>query len=549
MENSQTWQKFRRPLTYLAALAVYAIIAIPLSYRHREHLHADLVAYIRRAIYFCQGDFYHFITGYWSPFISISIAPFLGIFKMDGLYAAHAMIAVWGGLLVIAFGLFLDSFFDFHWIWKLAAMIVVAAHTATVGQRQITPDPILSACLLAYFAALYHPRLHRPRGYVLAGLLGGMAYLGKGYGFPFVAIHLPMTFILRALTPRRAPVTSRAAVAPLRGLAFAIIGFLLAAGPWVAAISCRYHHLTFSTAGPIAHAIVGPSPSARIFPPFTPPQAPYIIDWENPESITHVLWSPFSSRQNFYWQLQIIGGNAKRMYNDFCAFDLLHLCAISVVLGALAAVGVLPLKTQRMKVTWLLLTILLYCAGFLPMFYTDRYMSWLILPLTLVLFLIIILDVRLPRRPVFKGRSAFEYAPNILAVILLISLALAAGRLIEMDFQTRPSGIYRGIAHDIIAAGLRGPIASNDRIKTYYVALHTGQRFVGFPPDLDPQVADRKLHEAGVRMLILWPDDYSSRFNQEAAECAAAVAKLPTWQKVPRRKQSIEIFVPAEAAR
>jgi len=176
-------------------------------------------------------------------------------------------------------------------------------------------------------------------------------------------------------------------------------------------------------------------------------------------------------------------------------------------------------------------------------------MSWLILPLTLVLFLIIILDVRLPRRPVFKGRSAFEYAPNILAVILLISLALAAGRLIEMDFQTRPSGIYRGIAHDIIAAGLRGPIASNDRIKTYYVALHTGQRFVGFPPDLDPQVADRKLHEAGVRMLILWPDDYSSRFNQEAAECAAAVAKLPTWQKVPRRKQSIEIFVPAEAAR
>src|SRR3954471_11186652 len=79
----------RRQLMYfLLPLLVYVAIAAPMAVVNRERINPDAVAYIRRGIYLARGDFYHSVSGYWSPLISWCIAPLVAG-GMDGLHAAR----------------------------------------------------------------------------------------------------------------------------------------------------------------------------------------------------------------------------------------------------------------------------------------------------------------------------------------------------------------------------------------------------------------------------------------------------------------------------
>jgi hypothetical protein len=535
-----------RLLGYALALLTYVVLLVPQIARHQNRIHADLIAYVRRATYLWQGDFYHFISGYWSPLICLSIAPLAEAFKMDGIHAAHIAIGIWGALLVVAFGLFLDTFTTLPRLWKLGAMIVVAAATSAVGSRNVTPDPILAAMLLLYFAAKFHPRLQRPGGYFLMGILGGFAYLAKAYGFPFVIVHLPASCLMLA---KLAPTDAAAAGGWLgRGLkmaAIAMAGFALIAGPWVAIISWRYGHFTFSTTGTIAHAIVGPpGESRRIFPPYVVPEDPYLIAWENPELIEHHRWSPLASRQNFVRQLEIIWFNAKSIGLVLRGFDLIWLTPVFLSVAVLAAVSGKLLKGERWKIAWLLLTILLYCGGFLPVYFIPRYIHWLVMPLCLALGLMLIQQLRLGGLE-SKARLVRSAACILLGVSAMIVIA---GNFVK-DMAARDSLVFRNIANDFRKFGLKGPIAGNDRVKGFNVAYYAGEKYVALPLSGDALEADRRLADAGVGIMLIWKEPTPTVDVAERPNIAADIRRLPRWKRITLpQAPSTEILVPADSA-
>src|SRR5207253_8970198 len=166
--------------------------------------------------------------------------------------------------------------------------------------------------------------------------------------------------------------------------------------------------------------------NARVFPTYALPPHPYIIDCENPEDLIHRRWSPFSSFFNFHWQLNVMRRNAISIIRCLAGFDLAYIGAAALLLALLASVRILPLdaNARRWKITWLLLTILLYCGGFLPIFFIIRYITWLALPLCLVLCLMILRDLRLPR----IDPRIWSYSRNVLAALVVLSFFVAAYR-------------------------------------------------------------------------------------------------------------------------
>ncbi|MGE5610085.1 MAG: hypothetical protein ACM359_12590 [Bacillota bacterium] len=551
-------------LNYAIPLVVYAFFAIPIAFRQREQIHADLVCYIRRATFILHGDFYHVISDYWSPLISFCIAPLMAL-GMDGLYAAHAVFCVWGAVFIIAFGLFLDRFLHVGRFGRLAIGIVIALGAVRITSGQITPDVILFSLLLFYFAFIVHPRLlHRPGLPLAAGLVGGVAYLGKAYAFPFVLAHILLSFAIRGWMLWRygdgvhAPVPVASAFRrSLAGMLITLIGFTLTAGPWVAAISWRYGHLTFGSAGKGAHLIIGPPAKAyRVYRPFYVPEGPYLIDWETPDIIHHGGWSPFQSRSLFRRQLHWIGSNAYEMCRTFASYSYdpsrlfasrkarshaadsdeivqnvhspfaWNLSLLAILIAPLAALGLIQRPGQRWKTLWLLLTTLLYCSGFLFVFFAPRYIEGITLALTFLLCLVMVFFARWPTGRTPRQQTLLALAKTSLAILIIASYGAQGVHLARAARHSpRASRNLRNVAKKMQRLGLHGPFASNDRIRGYYIALHTGQKSVGFPTDGDVDQAQQKLRDAHVAALLLWHCSTLRNESNTVARHASEVAE------------------------
>jgi hypothetical protein len=121
-----------------------------------------------------------------------------------------------------------------------------------------------------------------------------------------------------------------------RHLASVIAGFLLIAGPWIAALSCKYGRPVFSTIGPIQHAIVGPPDVYRDHPDhlhFYAPEPGRITTSEDPTSLPYNYWSPLESKEYALHQANIVWNNARTILNYLRGFDWLGLGLISAVFG------------------------------------------------------------------------------------------------------------------------------------------------------------------------------------------------------------------------
>src|SRR2546423_162936 len=195
--------RFLRNLFYFGlSLLIYIITVIPFAIFSRDRINPDSVAYIRRALYISRGDFYHSLSGYWSPLISWCVAPLIKL-HMDPLHAARLITCFWGAIWLVTAALFFDRFTTIHRFWKICALIISAIYIAEIAARQITPDVMLAACLLFYLSITLSPNfLRRPSLQFLAGLLGGFAYLAKAYALPFVLVHLPITILIRTWLDR-----------------------------------------------------------------------------------------------------------------------------------------------------------------------------------------------------------------------------------------------------------------------------------------------------------------------------------------------------------
>jgi hypothetical protein len=535
---------------------LYAVVVIPLAIRHKERLSPDAVCYIRRAMYLSRGDFYHSVSSYWSPLISWCIAPWIAA-GFDGLYAARGVMCIWGGVFILAVHWFLKRITTLGGLWRLLALCVVGLAAAPIAVRQITPDLILATCLFGYFALVVHRGLFENRRMQLsAGAMAGICFVAKAYALPFLLLHLPMTMLLRRRAERPRGIW---AAFGTTSLAFAVI-----CSAWIGVLSWRYGKLTINSSGKYAHAIVGPAERQKLIPAyFGSVEDPYITRNEVIESIPYPAWAPFESWEYFKHQCSVAMKNAEAIYRTVGQFDQFRVTLVGIGVAVLILVGMRffaagvgsaqadkNVRPTAESVLWLIASIMIYCSGFLPVFFVARYIVPVVLPLCLVLCLKIAMEMNGPK-----------IVRTILGIVVLISFAAAASeeirtlvggprkaraRQISADAEETP--LYREVAQEMRGQGISGPIVSPQRVQGIYVAFHRGQKFIGFPPDEDATLAEQKIAQFGPGALLIFREIKGDKKTAAATKLASEMARRGMWKLAFIKSvagEKAEVYVPA----
>ncbi len=150
-------------------------------------------------------------------------------------------------------------------------------------------------------------------------------------------------------------------------------GFLIIISVWVGIVSAKYGHLTISSKGGAAHAVMGPKDIDRRHPFFVgglfKPRDAYAVHiFEDPSEVEFKTWSPFESKEYFIHQLKVIKDNAVYILNHFVSESPFFTYAF--VIGVLAFVPLALLlnpinKRKEFLYSWVIITFSIYCSGFL----------------------------------------------------------------------------------------------------------------------------------------------------------------------------------------
>src|SRR4030042_2043843 len=129
---------------------------------------------------------------------------------------------------------------------RITILFAVIPVVLNFAFSDITPDLIITAILLFYFAAIFsdiYPK--NVNGGILCGILGGLAYLTKSFAFPFFIFHFFVMNIIHYFRNTEKSAKRKVLLNLLVGYA----AFSIISGVWIGLISHKYNRLTFGTAG------------------------------------------------------------------------------------------------------------------------------------------------------------------------------------------------------------------------------------------------------------------------------------------------------------
>ncbi len=465
----------------------------------------DGVSYILLAEHYARGQWGLAVSGLWSPLLTWILVPLIR-FGIDPLHGFHFIALIFGGGFIACVWL-LSGRFRMSLPLRVLASASAAIMAVIFSVATVTPDLLLATLLLLYLYFTLDPDLpRRPYIALLCGIIAGIAYLSKAYAAPFFLVHFSVLAAFFAVSQRGSVSRNQWVRTWILGIA----AFCLVAAPWVAVLSSKYGHFTFSTAGSFNHAIVAPGVelSGRhlmaegIWPV---PQGRLNI-WEDPTELPYQDWSPFESWANFKHQTVISLQMAWYIFLILLQTDLLKLG-----LAALAATFVMAFRrsgveADRMLYRWSLITIGVYLSGYLFVFSTEFRYYW---PVCVILLLLVfhyadrLRDV-LQTRPV-SPRRPFRRSLVILAMLLpLVSFSInPVLTFIRWRSEAPREKIFRDLANDLAARGIRGPIGSNDWTWSIIISYHLREPYVGRAMSMGPDLVDQ-LRAVGTRTFLVW---------------------------------------------
>ena len=254
-------------------LLTLLVLAGALNWLNRFVLNTDAVAYLRLAEYYATGRTELMISGYWGPLFSWLAAPWIALGMAPMLAGRLTMVLSAAAFFLAGRRLMRHAGLEDRARAMGSALFLLAA-VVWSGQN-VTPDLIMAALAVAAVAEMtakdWTMQGYRPWW---CGLFWGLAYLAKPVALPWAGA----TLLLLAFQRRRREGEPRRT-----GLALAVT--LAVALPWITVLSVKYGRPTFSTSGPIAHALVGPGDVPRYHPPLSTLHRPTegrVAGWEDP---------------------------------------------------------------------------------------------------------------------------------------------------------------------------------------------------------------------------------------------------------------------------
>lgn len=484
-----------RRLVVPIALAAYGAVAAYEVSRHRDLMSPDAICYLRNALYLTQGRWMDSVSGVWSPLVSWCVAPWLAA-GCDGLHVLYAVLALWGAVLMYFAAVLLRRTTELSPGWTLVVLLLVADATLKWSVTS-WPDVILAACLTAAAAAVVDERFLESRSLqVRCGIWGGLAYLAKAYGLPYFMLFLPVSIaILHGARGGRRKLVSAWLVAGLTALALS--------SPWIAALSWKFGRPTYSLAGALNHAIVGPEDVSR--DELWAPVEGRVTVWEIPETRHYRYWSPLDSPAHFEHQVAFSWATAKAIRDSVARFDYL---ALSLGLVVLAPFVMLALgeRAAFSRATWFLAAAVAYGAPLAYVNYEYRYVTPFLKPFCLIAC--VHLAAIVGRR--FAGGW-------LLAAVVTASFAAHVNVPFEPYTYQNPDGtafdnvvvdsrLHRRVARDLLAMGAEGPLASTRYWGGMFVGYFMDRAYVGAPLQPTGEACKAELGSVGVRTLLMDPD-------------------------------------------
>ena len=444
MSMSPTWRHW--VASPYAAITIQLPLLAIVAYHNRDAINPDAISYLRIGSYYASGKFSLVVSGQWSPLLSWLVAPLIAV-SIDPLIAGRLAMAISSILYAIGSIYLAKQLRMPEHILCLAGWIS-AGLGLCFGMTVISPDVLVSALLAFAFGSLVDDRWiqSRKRQFV-TGLLFGLAYLAKAVALPIGAISIVAAALsLVAAGQATLRIACTAAVVSL-------VGTLVAAGPWIAALSLKFGQFTISTAAATAHRIVSPPPGP---PPmdYAVPEAGRLSNWEV-GGIVRDDWSPFDSASHFIHQLHIIARNIQYILQNLRAFDLLGVGLI----GALyAATIVIPFRSDRMpRLSWQLscVPILLLTVAYLPSYASDVRYMFPAYPFLTVSALGVLAAVQSTLPSPFRRSLLAIVVAGSFAAGIGLNLASGWSNNVSVEFQSA-----KEIATDLRIAGINGPVAS-----------------------------------------------------------------------------------------
>jgi hypothetical protein len=511
--SSRHWRTAYAPLVVCAAMLGPAIW-VAWCYRHQ--INPDAIAYFSIAQKYAAGDGHNGINAYWGPLYSWILAPFCAAGMLP-----HVAAKVVGILTAFA-GVFAIWFLCRSCLLpKIAQWLVcVSAAPALIYfcVYRGTPDLLLSVLLITYVAAFMRPAWRTPRGGIVIGLLGALAYLAKAYGFVFFACHFGVATLALVIA-------NRGDVAERRRLVrFGLVGFmtfLLVSLPWVIAISQKYGTVMLSSTMQKNLQLNGPAVGHRwpISTGFwTPPNPTAISVWEDPTLIDLPSWNPAGSGGEIRHELHRVKQNVIELIQTFWMFSWFSIPTIAVAGAVVARRG----GQYRAAMLWILFTLGLYVGGYVPMHFQIRFLSFALM-LLLPLGACVLWSLRVPERA-------------RIAALVIVGLSFWFWPIAEVreEIRTGPAG-EREFAY---AEQLKAVVPPGSRIASdgyYYRLLYSAYfldaRFYGSP--LANQSAEdtlRYLRENRVQYFFIWNDASRFPFLDPQREVPNGVAGLKVFR-------------------
>jgi hypothetical protein len=446
-----------------------------LCWLRRHALNPDGVAYVRIAGYYAHGRTDLAVSGYWGPLLSWLMTPWLAA-GFPPLVAARIVMAMTAvifllGCLRVFRAFQLSGREQFLGAWLGAAVSVCWS------VENISPDLLAGGLIGFAFSGLLESQCgEKPSAAVSSGIWWGLAYLAKAAALPLALL---VSFGTLAIIGFRNASELKRAARLMLGTWFCIV---LVAGPWVAVVSAKYHHLTISRSAALNHAMVGPAGVERFYPldrGFYEPEPGRVTFWEDPD-LPYPDWSPLESWANALHQLDIIRWNLPVV--------VFMLACVSLVFPVLLVI--LPARLTRpewrralagQQWPWALLPVaamgVAYAGGNLLL--TEQRYFYAAFPFLFVAGAGACFHWKRNGTPVNPRR----------AVTWLMAAAFLAPTLARPSLWRQPAATAGEcawvMAQKLSAAGIRGPVAGSASMPGgragLYVAFHLGEPWYGYP--------------------------------------------------------------------
>lgn len=489
-------------------LIIYMILGLFLIKYYRYQINPDGISYISSAWKYLNGDFSSAISGHWGTFFPWLLAPFLH-FNSDALLMAKVLGLLIGLVTIIALR---ALSYRFEMSESIRTVILFSAVPVVLNFAflDITPDLLLTTILLFYFTVIFNAdyagRINKG---IVCGVLGGFAYLSKGFAFPFFISHF---FIMNVLHYLRNE-TKEAKKKVFHNFLAGAIVFALISGAWIGLLTNKYGKLTFGTSGKATfcwEAAPNAQGVAVLWEGFLePPDETAISAWDDPSYLEIPSYNPLASWPYFGHQLKFAAGNIYKIAGIFMNFSLLSIATgIAYVLFWLRRFNRMTIPSEVLYPT---VTIALLAGGYSLVLVESRYL-W-------VIFIMSMLMGGYVLGRLFQNKFFTKTRRMVLLVAFFLSFAVPALQDLKA-YANRGKGIYdlSQVLKSRIGKGHK--IASNTNWPSVlYLSYHLEGKYYGVPKgNISGAELNSELEKYGIEYFFVWggaAGDYRFLSNYE----------------------------------